>query len=416
MRRALRLVPAAVVVAALAAALAGRWPWPRLLSAAPIVVESPWVSTTDTLRDGETLSGLFARHGVSGLSFARVSQELALDLRKLRPGTEFTFRRTPAESLPSRVLFRTDPTRDLALERSDSGWFGTAIPIDWRPETVRVDGSIENSLYLALDDHVPDSVLDAGERIKLAWDLADIYQWQVDFTRDLRVGDHFTVALERLVAPDGEVRYGRVLGGDLVVDGKHLDAYRFDAPDGTTGFFDDQGRSLRRAFLMAPLQFRRISSRFSLARFHPILGIWRHHEGTDYAAPSGTPVRAAGNGVVLRAGRYGGYGNLIELRHANGITTRYGHLSRFASGIRPGVRVTQGETIGFVGATGLATGPHLHYEFRVNGVARDPRRMDLGTGDPVPAKDRAAFEAERARLVALLQVSAPTGTLAAASR
>lgn len=416
MRRALRLVPAAVVVAALAAALAGRWPWPRLLSAAPIVVESPWVSTTDTLRDGETLSGLFARHGVSGLSFVRVSQELALDLRKLRPGTAFTFRRTPAESLPSRVLFRTDPTRDLALERSDSGWFGTAIPIDWRPETVRVDGSIENSLYLALDDHVPDSVLDAGERIKLAWDLADIYQWQVDFTRDLRVGDHFTVALERLVAPDGEVRYGRVLGGDLVVDGKHLAAYRFDAPDGTTGFFDDQGRSLRRAFLMAPLQFRRISSSFSLARFHPILGIWRHHEGTDYAAATGTPVRAAGNGVVLRAGRYGGYGNLIELRHANGITTRYGHLSRFASGIRPGVRVTQGQTIGFVGATGLATGPHLHYEFRVNGVARDPRRMDLGTGDPVPAKDRAAFEADRARLVALLQVSAPTGTLAAASR
>ncbi|HEU5359202.1 MAG TPA: peptidoglycan DD-metalloendopeptidase family protein [Gemmatimonadales bacterium] len=416
MRRALRFVPAAVVVAALVAALAGRWPWPRLLSAAPIVVESPWVTTTDTLHDGETLSALFARNGISGLSFERVSQELALDLRKLRPGTGFTFRRTPAESLPSRVLFRTDPTRDLALEHSDSGWFGTAIPIDWRPETVRVDGSIENSLYLALDDHVPDSVLDAGERIKLAWDLADIYQWQVDFTRDLRAGDHFTVALERLVAPDGEVRYGRVLAGDLVVDGKHLTAYHFDNADGTVGFFDDQGRSLRRAFLIAPLQFRRISSSFSRSRFHPILGIWRHHEGTDYAADYGTPVRAAGNGMVLRAGRYGGYGNLIELRHANGITTRYGHLSRFAGGIRPGVRVTQGETIGFVGATGLATGPHLHYEFRVNGVARDPRRMDLGTGDPVPAKDRTVFQAERARLAALLQVSAPTGTLAAASR
>lgn len=415
MRRALRVLPGVVLLAALAAALVGRWPWPRLVSAAPIVVESPWVSTTDTLRNGETLSGLFARNGVAGLSFARVSRELSLDLRKLRPGTGFTFRRTPAESLPSRVLFRTDPSRDLAIARGDSGWYGTAIPIDWRTDTVRVGGRIDNSLYVALDAQVPDSVLDAGERIRLAWDLADIYQWQVDFTRDLRVGDQFNVVLERLIAPDGEVRYGRVLGGDLTVDRGHLTAYRFDAPDGTTGFFDDQGRSLRRAFLMAPLQFRRISSSFSRARFHPILGIWRHHEGTDYAADYGTPVRAAGNGTVLRAGRYGGYGNLIELRHANGITTRYGHLSRFASGIRPGVRVTQGETIGFVGATGLATGPHLHYEFRVNGVAKDPRRLDLGTGDPVPARDRAAFESTRTELAALLGAEAPAAILAATS-
>jgi murein DD-endopeptidase MepM/ murein hydrolase activator NlpD len=416
MRRALRYLPAAVVLVASALALAGRWPWHRLVSAAPIVVVSPWVSTTDTLRNGETLSALFARNGISDLSFQRVSQELSLDLRKLRPGTGFLFRRTPAESVPSRVLFRTDPSRDLSLQLGDSGWFGTATPIDWRPDTVRIGGRIDNSLYVALDAQVPDSVLDAGERVRLAWDLADIYQWQVDFTRDLRVGDHFTVVLERLTAPDGEVRYGRVLGGDLTIDRARLTAYRFDASDGTTGFFDDQGRSLRRAFLIAPLQFRRISSSFSRARFHPILGIWRHHEGTDYAAASGTPVRAAGNGRVLRAGRYGGYGNLIELRHANGITTRYGHLSRFAAGIRPGVRVVQGQTIGYVGATGLATGPHLHYEFRVNGVARDPRRLDLGTGDPVPTRDRDAFEAERMRLAALLNVDTSAATLAAASR
>ncbi|MFI5234614.1 MAG: peptidoglycan DD-metalloendopeptidase family protein [Gemmatimonadales bacterium] len=416
MKRLGALLPAAIILAAVLAALTGRWPWPRLPSAPPIVVSSPWITTTDTLHPGETLSGLFARHGVSGLSFERVSQELTLDLRKLRSGTAFTFRRTPAATIPSRVLFRTDASRDLALQRGDSGWYGTAVPIDWHPETIRIDGSIDNSLYLALDAHVADSTLDAGERVRLAWDLADIYQWQVDFTRDLRAGDHFTVELERLVAPDGEVRFGRVLAGDLVIDGKHLVAYHYDRPDGATGFYDDRGLSLRRAFLMAPLQFRRVSSSFSSSRFHPILGVWRHHEGTDYAADYGTPVRAAGNGVVLRAGRFGGYGNLIELRHANGITTRYGHLSRFASGVRAGVRVTQGETIGFVGATGLATGPHLHYEFRVNGVARDARRMNLGTGEPIPAADRAAFQAERGQLALLLHPRLPGVGLTAAQR
>jgi murein DD-endopeptidase MepM/ murein hydrolase activator NlpD len=416
MRRLAAALPAVVVVAALALALSGRWPWHRLPAAAPLVVESPWITTTDTLHPGETLSALFARNGVSGLSFTRVGQELTLDLRRLRPGTAFTFRRTPADSAPSRVLFRTDASRDLSLARGDSGWYASATPIDWRPERVRVDGAIDNSLYAALDANVADSVLDAGERVRLAWDLADVYQWQVDFTRDLRPGDHYTVVLERLVAPDGEVRFGRVLAADLVVDGQHLAAYHFDRPDGGTGYFDEQGRSLRRAFLMAPLQFRRVSSSFSRARFHPILGTWRRHEGTDFAADIGTPVRAAGNGVVTRAGRYGGYGNLIELRHANGITTRYGHLRGFASGIHPGVRVVQGQTIGYVGQTGLATGPHLHYEFRVNGVARDPRRMDLGTGEPIPARDRAAFNAERDSLAALLAPSGTSATLVAAQR
>jgi murein DD-endopeptidase MepM/ murein hydrolase activator NlpD len=316
--------------------------------------------------------------------------------------------------VPAQVLFRVDPSRDLTLVRDDRGWRGVATAIDWRPQVVRIDGDIGTSLYTALDEHVPDSLLDGGERVRLAWDLADIYQWQVDFTRDLRPGDHFTVVLERLVDSAGEVRYGRVLGSDLTIDGRRLQAFRFERNGATVGFFDADGRSLRRAFLLAPLQFRRISSRFSNARFHPILGIWRHHEGTDFAADRGTPVRAAGDGVVLRAGPAGGYGNLIELRHAHGITTRYGHLSGFARGIRRGVRVTQGQTIGYVGATGLATGPHLHYEFRVNGVARDPRRVDLGNGDPVPAAERPAFVLARDTLEVELHPAG--GGLVAAQR
>jgi murein DD-endopeptidase MepM/ murein hydrolase activator NlpD len=214
------------------------------------------------------------------------------------------------------------------------------------------------------------------------------------------------VVFERLVSETGEVRFGRVLAGDLHISGKSLTAFRFEE-NGRTAFFDADGNSLRRAFLRAPVQFRRISSSFARARFHPILGISRRHEGTDYAAAPGTPVMAAGDGVVQRAGWSGGYGNLIELRHRNGITTRYGHLRGFARGVRSGARVTQGQTIGFVGSTGLASGPHLHYEFRVNGIAKDSRRVVLGNGAPIAPAERPAFERERERLMGLLG-SSPT--------
>ncbi len=199
------------------------------------------------------------------------------------------------------------------------------------------------------------------------------------------------MVFDRLISEDGEVRFGRVLASDLTMSGKSLTAFRFEQ-SGRATFYDADGKSLRRAFLRAPVQFRRISSTFARARRHPVLGITRRHQGTDYAANPGTPVMAAGDGVVLRAGRAGGYGNLVELRHRNGITTRYGHLRGFARGIRGGVRVSQGQTIGYVGSTGLASGPHLHYEFRVNGVAKDARRVELGNGAPIADRDREAFE------------------------
>jgi murein DD-endopeptidase MepM/ murein hydrolase activator NlpD len=237
----------------------------------------------------------------------------------------------------------------------------------------------------------------------LAWELADVYAWQVDFTRDIQPGDRFQVVFERRVSEDGEVRLGQVLAADLTISGKSLTAFRYGGGEGRGAlYYDAEGNSLRRAFLRAPVEFRRISSRFASARFHPVLGLIRRHEGTDYAAAPGTPVMAAGDGIVVRAGRAGGYGNLIEVRHLNGITTRYGHLRGFARGIRGGVRVAQGQTIGYVGSTGLATGPHLHYEFRVNGVAKDARRVQLGNGTPLAADDRPAFEQERNRLLILL--------------
>ena len=399
-----RLAGGLLVMSAAAVALVGvRRPWSpeELPVAQPIVVVGDYSTTVlDTLRRGETLSELLARQGVLDLDLTRLNIT-SLDPRRLRAGLIFSFRRPAAESLPDRISVRATPEHRIVFRRAAAGWESAVDSIQWRAEPFRIEGDIENSLYEAIDAQVADAQLDAAQRQRLAWDLADIYAWQVDFTRDIQNGDKFRVVFDRLISEDGEVRFGRVLASDLTMSGRSLTAFRFEGA-GRSTFYDDDGKSLRRAFLRAPVQFRRISSQFARSRRHPVLGITRRHQGTDYAASPGTPVMAAGDGVVLRAGRAGGYGNLIELRHRNGITTRYGHLRGFARGIRGGVRVSQGQTIGFVGSTGLASGPHLHYEFRVNGVAKDSRRVELGNGLPVPDSERDAFERERDRLKILL--------------
>jgi murein DD-endopeptidase MepM/ murein hydrolase activator NlpD len=408
--RRLGISAAALVVGAAALfAMSRRWPWHRL-TAEPVVptqvIPAPptFIETLDTLHRGQTLSDLFARHKVGGIDFRRLDTALALEPRRLRPGLIFSFRRAAGDSLPSHVVVRTSPAQRVTFSRIAEGWDAHAQPIRWQAQQARVEGAIDNSLYEALDAGVSDDQLDGPNRRRLAWDLADVYAWEVDFTRDIQPGDRFKVVYERLVSEDGDVRFGRVLASDLTISRKSLTAIRFgDGTGGPAQYFDAEGNSLRRAFLRAPVEFRRISSGFAGARFHPVLGLTRRHEGTDYAAAPGTPVMAAGDGVVLRAGRAGGYGNLIELRHINGITTRYGHLRGFARKIQRGARVQQGQVIGYVGSTGLATGPHLHYEFRMNGVAKDSRRVKLGSGSPVPPAARAAFDRERDRLMTALQ-------------
>jgi len=394
--------PLALAVVALGAwaALTDAWPWRRMLVAEPIVVSNAWAESADTLRRGETISDLLARQGIVGIDLQGIAERTKLDPRRARTGLVFNFRRARLDSVPSSFTVRTGLDQRVQFDRAADGWTTNVQPIFWRPEVVRIEGPIDNSLYVALDNGVDAQLLGPGERERLAWDLADIYAWSVDFTRDIRAGDQFQVLLEREVSEEGEVRFGRILASDLSINGKTLTAYRFETADGTPSYYDAEGESLRRAFLRAPLQFRRISSSFNRARRHPILGYTRRHEGTDYSAAYGTPVLAAGDGTVAKAGRAGGYGNLIEVRHANGITTRYGHLSAIL--VRPGARVTQGQVIGRVGATGLATASHLHYEFRVNGVARDSRRLDLGNGKPVPASDRPAFDETRIQLASLL--------------
>ncbi|MEO8635471.1 MAG: M23 family metallopeptidase [Gemmatimonadales bacterium] len=397
-----------ILLAAGIFALRGAWPWPgahRTTFSLPELFRE----TVDTLRRGETLSDLFVRQGLPGFALSQIGVTQGFNPRRLRPGLVFTFRRRLSDSIPTRVMFRSAPQERTALHLLGDGWYPVPEPIRWRAEPMVLEGTITSSLYDALNLATADTILAPEDRVRLAWDLADVFAWQVDFSRDVRSGDRFQVLAERLISDDGEVRYGRVLASQLVIGGAPYSAYRFKLADGSAGFFDANGRSLRRTFLLAPVQFRRISSLPSSGRFHPILGIVRKHEGTDYAADPGTPVMAAGDGVVVRREWTGGFGNFIELRHANGIVTRYGHLQDYAAKLSIGQHIHQGEVIGYVGSTGLATGPHLHYEFRINGVARPPSSADLGSGEQVPLAQDRDFDRERARLAMMLSHPAGAG-------
>jgi murein DD-endopeptidase MepM/ murein hydrolase activator NlpD len=390
------------------------WPSRKLPIALPIVVTSAYDEWADTLGRREILSDVLARGGITGrqyVSFMKATH--ILNPRHLQPGLIFELRRLKGATVANRLGVRLDPESHLVMSRlgGDSGWTETVEEIPWTAERLRTTAVIQSNLYDALDAAIPDSFLPLRQRVALAWAIADVYDWEVDFTRDLRPGDRVEVLLERLESPEGEKRFGRILAARVDVAGSPSFAFAFDGSTSQGGFYDDRGRSLRRAFLRAPLRFSHISSRFG-GRFHPILRRWRTHEGTDYAAGYGTPVRSTADGVVMIAGRNGGYGNLIEIRHANGIRTRYGHLSKFAKGLHVGVRVRQEQVIGYVGATGLATGPHLHYEFLVNGRPTNPQRKDTGAGEPVPAKLKSAFDNVRAQLLAELEPP-PTGLPAA---
>ncbi len=410
MRRLLVVLSLAVLETPLVLAFGGSWPWRRLArpTAAPVALQAPVViESRDTLRRGETLAELFGRQGLMGVNLVALLERSGLDPRRLRAGMVVDFRRTKGEARPHEALVRDGPDWRLALRQvAPDAWTTERRAIAWHSEVLRFEGDIRSSLYDALDEAIPDSLLDRGGRIRLAWELADVYAWSLDFSRDIQPGDRFAVLLERLVSEEGEVRQGRIYAADLLASGKHLHAIRFDTDAGPR-YHDEQGNSLRRAFLRAPVEFRRISSNFSRSRRHPVLGIWRRHAGTDYSAPSGTPVMAAGLGVVVRAGRAGGYGNLLEIRHRSGITTRYAHLRGFARGVRRGTRVSQGQVIGYVGSTGLATAAHLHYEFLINGAPRDSRRVNLGNGEPVSPGLKPYFLVERDRLLAALGSAGP---------
>jgi murein DD-endopeptidase MepM/ murein hydrolase activator NlpD len=371
-----------------------------------------WHQRQDTLARGETLTSLLARAGLVGQHAANILRSASsLDDRRVPAGLALTVRTLGSDSLPSELVFQLAIDHILTVRRSDSGWVSSEEKLPWATDTVGVTGTITSTLYDALD--AAHSEIPAANRAELAWSLADIYEYRVDMSRDLQPNDVFRVLVERRRGPQGAVRLGEILAATFTVGGSEIQAVRHVSSDKRVGYFDQEGKSLRAAFLRAPLEFRRISSVFGM-RKHPILGIWRQHAGTDYAASQGTPVRSVGDGVVIFAGRKGGYGNAIEVRHPNGFVTRYGHLRGFSKSSRRGARVSIGQTIGFVGMTGLATAPHLHFEVLVGGVQRNPRvALAMKGGAPLPASERAAFAHTRGDLIALLERETSPTRLAA---
>lgn len=374
------------------------------------------IAFEDTLHRGETLSELLQRSEVAEADAKALLAEMEglSDPRRLLPGSVVAYRKAYGSGDLRGMELRLDADRTLSVQRNGEAWAGEVAEVPVHTDTVVLAGGVESSLYAALlkDDA---SGVPAEERERIADILADrIFAWQIDFSRDLRSGDQFRILYERDVRPDGTARDGRVLGVQFSINGREHDAFWFRSRDGSEDYYDADGESLRRAFLRAPLEFRRITSAFTRSRFHPILKRSRPHQGIDYAAASGTRVRAVGDGVIAKAGSGGGYGNVIEIRHKRGYSSRYAHLKGFAKGVRAGTHVRQGDVVGYVGSTGLATGPHLHYEFHANGRAVDPNTIKFITGDPVPRTERGTFRSAVALQTERFERAGGSARLAAA--
>lgn len=339
----------------------------------------------ERVQRGDTIGSLLARAGVddpAAMQFLRTDPR-ARPLYQLRPGRAVSVA-TDGEGRLGTLRFLANGGDLLVIARNADDAFEatTTAPT----ESVRLTltaGEIQSSLFGAADAAgLPDATTIA---------LAELFGGDIDFLRDLRKGDRFAVLYESRFVEGEPVGTGRIVAAEFENRGTRLTAYLWQDADGEDAWYTEDGRSTRKAFLRSPMEFSRITSGFTNARLHPIFGTWRAHKGVDYAAPTGTPVRATADGIVNRIGWQNGYGNAIELRHHGAYTTLYAHLSRFAPSVTQGERVRQGETIGYVGSTGWATGPHLHYEFRVGNDARDPTSVALPVAGPLPAATRAEF-------------------------
>ncbi|HET9424304.1 MAG TPA: M23 family metallopeptidase [Gemmatimonadaceae bacterium] len=361
-----------------------------------------WKLRYDTLKNGESLIRVFRRGGLSDEAAVRAIQASSgsIDPRRVRAGMPITYRSGASDSTPSEVMFQLAIDKILRIKREGENWQAEEEMIPWTTDTIVVSGTIQSNLYAAIDEAAAGLIAEKRARDQLTWALADVYDFKVDMSRELQKGDEFKVMAERSTLATGAVKIDRILAATFSLSGSTMKAVRFNSAKVGGDFFDENGRSLREAFLKTPIAFRyRISSVFG-SRRHPVLGTIRNHKGTDYAAASGTPIRAIGDGTVIRAGWGGGYGNVVEIRHPNGYVTRYGHMRGFAKGIRGGARVKMGDNIGYVGTTGLSTGPHLHFEVIINGQQRDSRSaFRSANGDPIPSAERDQFQSIRDQLL-----------------
>ncbi len=350
------------------------------------------------VRRNDTLDAIFRRMSLdlSDLSAIRNLPGIRQSLDYLKPGDSIKLNVRDGEV--RQLSRRVSETQTLSVVRGDAGFTAQLSdnPVETRLRTATA--TIDSSLFQAAES------ADMSDAIALK--LANVFGWDIDFVLDIREGDHFTAVYEQLYEDGKYLHDGELLAAEFVNDGKVYRAVRFQQGS-SVGYYTPQGQPMRKAFLRAPVDFTRVSSEFNPHRLHPILNTIRGHMGTDYAAPIGTPVHAAGDGRVSFEGVRGGYGNAIMLAHGSSISTLYGHLSHFARNIHMGTHVQQGDTIGYVGMTGLATGPHLHYEYVIDGVRKNPQTVRLPGAEPLRAAALQQFKLATAPLLSALEPTAP---------
>ena len=376
---------------------------PRRLADVLLPRDSDVISSV--VPNGATVAGMLGKHLLPESELSALVQAVSsnFDVRKLRAGNIYKIDRLFDGRIRS-FEYEIDPTRALRASRreGDIAFEAEVVELPRTTTQVVVEGRIDRDA-----PSISESLERAGERLDLALAMADIFSGEIDFNSGLQPGDSYRLVVEKSVRDDGLfVGYGPVKAAEFVNDGRTLAAMRFTFPDGKAGYFDTEGRSLKRFFLKTPLRFEpRITSRFSRSRMHPVLKYARAHNGVDYGAPAGAPVVSVSNGTVSFAGWTNGGGRTVRVRHTSGYESEYMHLSAIASGITPGTRVGQGDLLGNVGQTGLASGPHLHYGLRRNGQYVNPitEHQNLPPGEPVPAVLKAAFEAERDTLFSTMR-------------
>jgi murein DD-endopeptidase MepM/ murein hydrolase activator NlpD len=339
---------------------------------------------TFNIKSGDTLSSLFKKAGFNdGVMLSVIHGEGEADkLQRLYAGETIRFATDNAGELAAIELQRS-LLKSLKIEKQEGSFKGETNVREPETKPAFAYGTIDGSLYLAARE--------AGLNDRLTMELAGIFGWDIDFVYDVRKGDQFEVVYEELYLDGEKFNTGRILSARFINRGEDNIALLYTDSKGDSDYYTPDGKSMRKAFLRTPISAR-VSSAFNLQRRHPVLDVVRPHEGTDYAAPPGTPIKAAGNGRVQFAGWKGGYGRTVVLKHGDNITTLYAHMSRVGKGMKSGTRVKQGETIGYVGSSGMVTGPHLHYEFRVNGSPRNSRTVKLPDAQPIPASEMAQFK------------------------
>jgi murein DD-endopeptidase MepM/ murein hydrolase activator NlpD len=347
----------------------------------------------------DTLDAIFRRMSLnkSDLAAIRALPGVRQSLDYLRPGDAIKL--THSDGDIQELIRKVSETQTLDVVRQTSGFEAKMIdnPVETRVRTA--SATIDSSLFQAA------GAADISDGVALK--LANVFAWDIDFVLDIREGDRFTAVYQQIYQGGKYLRDGEVLAAEFVNNGRVYRAVRFVSDSGNAGYYTPTGAAMRKAFLRAPVEFTRVSSAFNPHRQHPILNLIRGHMGTDYAAPTGTPVHAAGDGRVSFAGGRGGYGNAVVLSHGSNVSTLYGHMSRFARNIHVGTHVQQGEVIGYVGMTGLATGPHLHYEYLTNGVHRNPQTVQLPGAEPLRAEALQRFRDMAAPLIAGLSPQPP---------